>query len=261
MAKKAKNVNYAIADAGDIILTRNETGKVVLYSPYANSMNLSFTSSQIYAMANGSRAVRFDYGREATLACSFEVFDLKWLSILLSDGSVGWTEGANELVTRYTTTIVSGNNTLPDTPIGAVQVFYLAEDNVGDDGEFELVASAPTVGQYAISGSDLTFNVADEGSKISTYFVRATDATTKTLTIPASEFPTAYSIDAVTEMKAKYNGVPEDMNIKIRNAVPQSDFTINFSETEVTTLDVTFDIFADENDNLCELVREGLEVV
>jgi len=256
---KAKNVNYAIADAGSINLTRNSDGKHVLYSPYANSMNLAFTSSQLYAMANGSRAVRFDYGKEATMACSFEVFDLKWLSILLTDGTGGWIEGANEVMLRETFTIVAGNNTLDDAPVGGtVQVFFLAEDNVGEDDELALAGGAPAVGEYAITGSDLTFNVADEGKNVSVYGVRATAITTKSLQVPASQYPTGYSIDAVSQMKAKYNGVAEEVNIKIKNAVPKSEFTINFSETEVTTLDVEFDIFADENDNLVEFIREGI---
>lgn len=247
------NLNYAIADAGDVRLTKNSTGATVLYTPYANSMTTGFTSSQIYAMAQGARAVRFDYGREGTCALSMEVFELKWLPIIL--GGSEWTAGTYDLFVRKEFTIAATYD-LVDTPnTGTLSIFKLEADNVGHKSEITEGTPASNPDEYSITGSTVTFNAGDVGEKAVAYYMKDSGATAEKYVVTASEFPESYTIDCVTSIRSKYNGVDEELQFVAKNARPISEFTINFSETEVTTIDVTFDLLPDENGNLCEFIR------
>lgn len=249
----AGNFNYAIADAGDIRLISNKTGQHVLYSPYANSTNIGFTSSQFYAMARGVRAIRFDNGREGTATFEFEVFNLKFIPILM--GGDDWAAGVNPLFVRKEFTI-GATVDLVDTPnVGTLSIWKLEADNVGDKSEITVGTPASNPDEYSIAGSTATFNTSDVGQKAVAYFMKDSAGTALTYSVPANKFPTSYTIDCVSTITRKDNGVEEPIHMRINNAKPISELTLNFSSTEVTTLTVTFDLLPDANDNLLEMTR------
>ena len=88
-------MNYAIKDACDVYLLNRTTQKPVLFSDYANSTNLGFSSDSTFARAKGVNKIGFDGGKEGNFTINFEVFDLAWLSILL--GAVESKEKIKEL--------------------------------------------------------------------------------------------------------------------------------------------------------------------
>lgn len=247
------NLNYGIADAGSITLTANDTSAIALYSPYANSMNVAFTSSQLYAMAQGARAIRWDYDKQGTLAAQFEVFDLKWLPIVL--GGSDWGEGVADLfeVKHFT---IAETVDLGETPLAdSLSIFKTEADKIGHKSEITEGTPASNPDEYSITGSTVTFNTGDVGETAVAYFLKASAATALSYSVPVDVFPKSYTINCISTIKAKYNGVEEEIQLTAKNATPMTDFTLNFSETEVTTLDATFDLLPDEDGNMLTFVR------
>ena len=89
-------MQYAIKDACDVFLLDRVTRKPRLFSDYANSTNLAFTSDRTFARAKGVNKIAFDSNREGTFNIEFEVFDLAWISILLGASDEKETIGINE---------------------------------------------------------------------------------------------------------------------------------------------------------------------
>ena len=57
-------MQYAIKDACDVFLLNRSNRKPVLYSDYANSTNLAFTSERTFARAKGVNKIAFDHRSE-----------------------------------------------------------------------------------------------------------------------------------------------------------------------------------------------------
>ncbi len=186
--------NYAISDAANLTLKENSTKNIVLYTPYANTTNMEFSSEQVYAMAKGSRAVRFDYNKTGQLVCELEVFDLKWISILLGGA---WATGAVEIAKREVLT-VSGTNTvtLASTPTtGSLAVFKLKADNLSHDVEQTAGTPASNPNEYSISTDTITFNSTScpENTKVVVYYLVDSEATAETIEIKSTDFPVRMS--------------------------------------------------------------------
>lgn len=247
------NINYSIADAGSVYLKSNGTSNIQLYSPYANSMNVAFTSSQLFSMANGSRAVMFQFGREGEISLEFEVFEMKFLPILL--GGTDWAAGVTDLFVRKEFTIAATYD-LIDSPLAdSLSIFKLSADNVGHKSEVTEGTPASNPDEYSITGSTVTFNAGDVGEKAVAYYLKASDATALSYSVPVSLFPESFTLDCVSSLRSKYNGVDEEIQIHANNVRPVSEVTLNFSETEVTTLSFNGILLPDENDQMITFIR------
>ena len=187
--------NYAIADAANLRLKEKSTGNIVLSTPYANTTTAEFSSEQVYANAKGSRAVRFDYNKQGKLTCEFEVFDLKWISILLGGA---WSTGVVDIAQKDVLSASATNTiTLTGTPnASSLAIFKLQADNIGHDAEQTVGTPGTTPNTYSISGTTVTLNAttAPEGTKFVCYYLKDSAATAETLNIKTTEFPISYEI-------------------------------------------------------------------
>jgi len=248
--------NYAIADAANLRLKEKSTGNIVLSTPYANTTTAEFSSEQVYANAKGSRAVRFDYNKQGKLTCEFEVFDLKWISILLGGA---WSTGVVDIAQKDVLSASATNTiTLTGTPnASSLAIFKLQADNIGHDAEQTVGTPGTTPNTYSISGTTVTLNAttAPEGTKFVCYYLKDSAATAETLNIKSTEFPVSYEVIGDTMMARKYDGVTEFVQFKCPNAKPLGNITITMQASGVTNISAVFDLFPNEDNDMMILTK------
>ena len=249
-------MNYAISDAANLRIKENDSGNIALYTPYANQTNAEFTSSQVYANAKGSRAVRFDHDKQGQLMCEFEVFDLKWLSIILGASS---SEGTVDIAQRDVLTANASNTvTLTDTPkTGSLAIFLLEEDNVSHGTEQTLTTGTLEANKFTISGDVVTFfaDSVPEGTKVVAYYLKDSVATAEQYSIKADEYPVSYEVIGDAMMKRKHDGVTEYIQFNCPNATPIGELTISMEAGGITNLSVNFDLFGDANNDMMLITK------
>lgn len=241
---------YGIHDSSNLVLVSNKTKKQVLFSNYCNKTNIKFTSSDDYAMKKGVKAIGWSKNREGTYDVEMQVFDLKWISILMGSE---FKTGVISINKRAVLPVTSGSATLPETPkTGSLAVFKTSDATGMEQLDEQKVGATTATNNYSISGNTLTFNTtttfADDGY-IVVYYLVDSDDTAQTFTIKADEFPTGYTCWADTTIKGEDN-VEKQVQYQMCNIKPQSNMEISFDSDAVTTLTCTFDIFADANNDM-----------
>lgn len=241
---------YGIKDCANLTLFDKATGKVDLFSDYANVSTNEWTAERVYANAKGTRSIAWDYDRQGTLAVEMEVFDLKWLALVAGSDIV---EGEASIAKREIVKVGAGKTaTVKGSPIAdSVQLVKVGADEVEHIGDpLEEVSATPTGKQFTITGSSITFATdAVEGDTYAVYYL-VLDSQAKTIEISADKFPKSYEIVADALIREKESGADSFVQIHYPSARPQSNFTVTMSATEPTTLSVTFDLFPDKNKNL-----------
>lgn len=239
--------NYGIKDAANLTVINKSTGKVFLYTPYANTTTNEWTSSQTYANAKGSRAIRWDHDKQSTLVVNMEVFDLKWLAMLAGSN---WETGAADIFKREVLVASSGKLTLAAAPkAGSLSVYKLAVDNVSHGDEQLPGTPATDEDTYSISAQELTLNAASapDGAKFVVYYQTASAATASKISFKAEKYPESYEIIADAMIRSKETGVDEYVQMRFGNTRPIPNFTITMDAANVSSLEITFDVFADEH--------------
>ena len=235
-------MQYAIKDACDVFLLERSTRKPILFSDYANSTNLAFTSDRTFARAKGVNKIAFDSNREGTFNIEFEVFDLAWISILLGATDEKETRGfiEREVLTLDDAKKVSLTN---EPKTGSLAIFTVGRDNRTHIKEQEVTTD------YTIETKDITFTTLEEGTKVVAYYMLDTETPVRTFRISADKFAGNFVIIGKTEAKNEF-GELEYMNLEITNCTPQSNMEISFSTDGVTNVSAQFDLLADENNEM-----------
>lgn len=235
-------MQYAIKDACDVFLLDRATRKPRLFSDYANSTNLAFTSDRTFARAKGVNKIAFDSNREGTFNIEFEVFDLAWISILLGATDEKETRG---LIQREVLTVGAEKKvSLENEPkVGSLAIFTVDRDNRTHLEEQDATTD------YTATAKDITFTTLDEGEKVVAYYMLDTEAPVRTFRIAADKFAGNFVVIGKTEIKNEF-GELEFMDLEITNCMPQSNMEINFSTDGVTTVSAQFDLLADENNEM-----------
>lgn len=244
-------MNYGIKDSADLTIKEEKDSAIVLYTPYANVSTNEWTSDQVYANAKGTRAIRWDYNKQGTLQVEMEVFDLKWLSVLAgTDWETGTTDVfAREPLTASATNIIS----LSDTPkTGTLAIFKLNADNISHEDEQTEGDPVTNENEYSITGTDVTLNAttAPEGTKFVAYYMKDSASTTEQLKITANDYPESYEVFGETFIRPKDGGADKFVQMNWKNAKPMPNFTITLDASAATNLQITFDLFPDEDNNL-----------
>lgn len=240
--KESDNMNnYAINEALNVTL--KEKGVPVLFSDYANTSGLDFTSDQVYAKAKGVDTIRFDKNRKATCKFDFEIFNMKYIAIFLGANQE---KGTSEISKVHTGTVGKLSKfTVQGTPVLNSLVAFTTET----DGRTHKEALTVTV-----SGSEVTITTPSsvpEGTPVIAYYLTLTGESTIKTTINANKFAKEYQIVGETVSKDVLGElVPVEFNIY--RAVPQGNISLSFGDA-VSTLSVTFDILPNTNKDLVDI--------
>ena len=244
-------MNYGIKDAANVVLKKKSDGKPFLKSEYANVTTNEWTSAQTYAMAKGSRAIRWDHAKESTLVMDMEVFELKWLALVAGKD---WVTGATDIFKNEVLYASSGNTiTIAETPVtGSLSVFKLESDFVTHADEQTAGNPAETPNTYSIDAKVITLNstTAPEGTAFVVYYMYESGATAQQLTFTANDFPESFEVIADTYIRPKDGGLDEFVQIHYINARPMPNVTLTMDASNAANLSITFDLLPDAKGNI-----------
>lgn len=156
---------FAIKDAGNIIMRSNATGKPLFYSRALNKFNFKVDSESIYAKAKGSNYIAFDGAITATITMEQEVITFPQLSLILASDLV---EGSANVSQRQIGTADGGKKVTLDN------VKYIS----GSTSAFEVEADGVTIGKeikgtFNQQGANLEFvatGALPEGTKVAIFY-------------------------------------------------------------------------------------------
>lgn len=238
---------FGIKDAANLTIKNKTDKKIFLYADYATATTNEWTSENVYAKSKNVNAIRWDYGKTGSLKLSFEIFDLKFLSMLAGSDFV---TGATDISVREVFTVSTGNKiTLGSTPkTGSLLIYTLDEDGLTNIKEQVLGTPASTQDTYSISSLEVTLNATScpVGSKVVAYYIKTSTATAKTLTVNADKFSKNFEIVADTLIRAT-DGDDQFVQITYLNAKPKSNWSITMSASDITTLEIEFDLLKDSS--------------
>ena len=73
---------YGLKDCANLTVKSKNTGDIALYSDYAKTSTIEFTSESVYAYNKTTKAVRWDNNREGTFNTTMEIFNMNIIAML-----------------------------------------------------------------------------------------------------------------------------------------------------------------------------------
>lgn len=236
---------FGIKDSANLTIKNKVDGKVFLYADYATVTTNDWTSDNVYAKSKNVDAIRWDYNKKSTLKLSFEIFDLKILSMMAGSDFI---TGATDLAVREVLTVGTSNKASITSPakVGSLLFYKIDDDLLTNLAEQTLGTPASTVNTYSLSSQEATFNATScpVGSKVVAYYLKTSEATAKTLTVNADKFAANFMIVGDTYIR---DTAGEDSFVQITwlNCKPKANWSITMSASDITKIDVEFDLFKD----------------
>ena len=143
---------FGIKDASNLTVIPSGTTKPLLYANYCNTSDINFKADSVYAMLKGVKSIRWDRNKEGSFKTEMEVFDMKWISLLLGTTFV---TGVTPYAKREVLPVIGGIATLSNTPkVGSLVVYKLDPvDQVTHMNEQVAGVPTSTADKYSIASS------------------------------------------------------------------------------------------------------------
>jgi hypothetical protein len=173
---------------------------------------------------------------------SLPLVDINLMASLMGDTVA---TGAQNVLKREVLTVASGTATLSSAPVAGTttSVFYL--DGTRDNGTpLTVTASAPTAGQYSISGTTITVDTADNGKQIVVWYTYATPNTATKFSMKANKFVKPMKLVGEGIARDQVTGTDKACAFTIYNAKFKPNFNFALSSTNATKLDMELDMYA-----------------
>lgn len=186
---------FAIKDAGNIIMKSNATGKPLFYSRALNKFNFKVDSESIYAKAKGSNYIAFDGAITATITMEQEVITFPQLSLILASDLV---EGSANISQRQIGVADGGKKvTLENVKYisGSTSAFEVEEDGVTIGKEIK--------GTFNQNSANLEFTATgtlEEGTKVAIFY-SVTKPNVKKIVVKDEASTSNYEINADISVK------------------------------------------------------------
>lgn len=241
-----KNANFANREVADLMLVDYSTKKLFLNVDWANVTSTSFDGDRVFATGGqgAPNRVQFDGSRTGTLTIEAQVYPVKVFQ-MLSGNDLG-TEASflkREKVKAADATKLTVSEEIADTT--NVQVFK-ADDDMGTE-----------IANTAVSGKEITCTVEAEKEYIVYYYKKAANA--QVVKLDSKNFPRAYRVEGSVPYKTENDEIVEAHPIWYK-AAPQASFELSWQNTgDPVSLTMTFDVMADDQDRIFDLVFEGDE--
>lgn len=235
---------YGLREVCDLTFFDLTTNKPFLYMDYALTSTNQHSADTTYATGGkgNPRRLAFDGNRQSTLTISTQIIDFRIIALL---AGADVEKGATNVFKREVLTAVDDTGsvkiTLSETPVtGTVTVFPLSSDAVAGEEE-----------DITVTGSDVTITAGTAGTQYVAYYQFESDSNAEKISFKARNFPKYCRIVGDTLIKNEATGENEPFQMIAHKAKPQANFTLTMaSEGDPTTLEMTFDLFASqENDD------------
>ena len=230
---------YGLREVCDLTFFDLTTNKPFLYMDYALTSTNEHSADTTYATGGkgNPRRLAFDGNRQSTLTISTQIIDFRIIALLAgAEVEKGSTNVFKREVLTAVDDIGSVKITLSETPVnGTVTVFPLSSDAIAGEEE-----------DITVVGSDVTITDGTAGTQYVAYYQFESDSNAEKIGFKARNFPKYCRIVGDTLIKNEATGVNEPFQMIAHKAKPQANFTLTMaSEGDPTTLELTFDLFAD----------------
>jgi len=241
---------YGIKDSANLTLFSKKTGKPVLYSDYCNQTSLNMTADTVYAMKKTARAISWDTSKEGTLTMEMQVFDLKWIALLMGSleelsaapTSIAWAK--REILTAASAgaamTIEGGT---PEAD--SLTVYKLGKDGIslGD----EVAATG-----YDLSGDSLTVTGSAKDEKFCVFYLTNL-ANSRKFTVSGDKYPTGYRVVFDTMIRDT-DQQDHFVQFDFYNLRPKAQMELTMSAEDVCTLSVEWDVLVDNENRFFDFI-------
>lgn len=230
---------YGLREVADLVFIDLETNKPFLYMDYALTSTNEHSAETTYATGGkgNPRRIAFEGNRQSTLSISTQIIDFRLIA-LLAGAEVE--KGATNVFKREILTAIEEEGdvkiTLSKTPVaGTVTVFALTNDAIaGEDEDIDVI------------DKDVIITDGVAGTQYVVYYQFLSDTNAEKISFKAKSFPKYCKIVGDTLIKNETTGVDEPFQMVAHKAKPQANFTFTMaSEGDPTTLEMTFDLFAE----------------
>lgn len=230
---------YGLREVADLTFFDLTTNKPFLYMDYALTSTNEHSADTTYATGGkgNPRRLAFDGNRQSTLTISTQIIDFRIIALL---AGADVEKGVTNVFKREVLTAVDDEDsvkiTLSETPItGTVTVFPLFSDAVAGEEE-----------DITVTDSDVTITDGTAGTQYVAYYQFKSESNAEKISFKAKNFPKYCRIVGDTLIKNETTGENEPFQMVTHKAKPQANFTLTMaSEGDPTTLEMTFDLFAD----------------
>mgnify|MGYP000876641903 FL=1 len=230
---------YGLREVADLTFFDLTTNKPFLYMDYALTSTNEHSADTTYATGGkgNPRRLAFDGNRQSTLTISTQIIDFRIIALL---AGADVEKGVTNVFKREVLTAVDDEGsvkiTLSETPItGTVTVFPLFSDAVAGEEE-----------DITVTDSDVTIADGIAGTQYVAYYQFKSESNAEKISFKAKNFPKYCRIVGDTLIKNETTGENEPFQMVTHKAKPQANFTLTMaSEGDPTTLEMTFDLFAD----------------
>ncbi len=234
---------YGLREVADLTFFDLTTNKPFLYIDYALTSTNEHSAETVYATGGkgNPRRLAFDGNRQSTLTISTQVIDFRLIS-LLAGAEVE--KGVTNVFKREVLTAIGDGGsvkiTLSKPPIAnTVTVFSLSSDAIAGEEE-----------DITVTDKDITITNGTAGTQYVAYYQFESDSNAEKISFKAKDFPKYCRIVGDTLIKNEATGENEPFQMVAHKAKPQANFTLTMaSEGDPTTLELTFDLFADASVN------------
>jgi len=243
---------YGLREVADLTFFDLTTNKPFLYMDYALTSTNEHSADTTYATGGkgNPRRLAFDGNRQSTLTISTQIIDFRLISLLAgADVEKCVTNVFKREVLTAKEVDGEGDSssvkiTLSKTPVtDTVTVFPLSFDAIAEKEEKITVTADPITGKI---DNDITITNGTAGTQYVAYYQFESDSNAEKISFKAKNFPKYCRIVGDTLIKNETTGENEPFQMIAHKAKPQANFTLTMaSEGDPTTLEMTFDLFAD----------------
>jgi hypothetical protein len=237
---------FAIKEVLDYTVRDYATKDPVFFVDYASSVGVESASERlnISGGAGNYTLASFDHTKTAKFTSTLPLVDLSLIGNITGKSVVigATTVSKRELLYADATNKI----TLSETPIAGTIKLYLLEGE-RDHGEEQTVGTpASSPNSYSISGSAITLNAttAPEGTGLVAYYDYTSEATARKITLTADKFPAYVTVTGTGLWHDQVAGEDVAVQFQIKKAKVQPNFTLTMAASQATTLDLTYDMFA-----------------
>lgn len=234
---------YGIKDSANLTLFSKKTGKPVLYADYCNQTSLNMSADVVYAMKKTARAISWDTSKEGTLTTEMQVFDLRWIALLM--GSLDDLTAAPSALDWAKREIIEAGEggTIPELqyePKDETATLY----KLGKDG---ISLGDEVTDGFTISGKTITITGAAEGDKFCLFYLTEVEKSRK-FTVSGDKYPNGYRVVFDTMIRDT-DQQDHFVQFDFKNLRPKSQMELTMSAEDVCTLSVEWDVLVDNNND------------
>jgi len=234
---------YGIKDSANLTLFSKKTGKPVLYADYCNQTSLNMSADVVYAMKKTARAISWDTSKEGTLTTEMQVFDLRWIALLM--GSLDDLTAAPSALDWAKREIIEAGEggTIPELqyePKDETATLY----KLGKDG---ISLGDEVTDGFTISGKTITITGAEEGDKFCLFYLTEVEKSRK-FTVSGDKYPNGYRVVFDTMIRDT-DQQDHFVQFDFKNLRPKSQMELTMSAEDVCTLSVEWDVLVDNNND------------